>query len=402
MSMIFPSSAILLFGLTHPRHFCIVSSNLSSSRFDMERLCQWDDGEGRFAITRKNWEGRTRVGKGGNAEFFEVEAIKISGIGSDSCRVGAKVSLSEENDQKIEDEIRILKALGNDLSPAVPKFLAALQLGGRHAFITKLYDTNLAVLTLTRQDKSKPLPHVICFLGSLFRGLAHAARHNVIHRDIKPNNIVRKSPESSEAILIDWGGSILANTDLSKDSIMGAPAFISPESTLSCKRINDKSDVFCAGLNVASLLIGDALIKAAPLKPFNSYRKRILENISEILGPLKDTDVAGMVDPLWNDSTKPSSSNASSSSTIASKINGCGLSPERERFFCQLIQDSLIYHPNHRPSAFSLFKRIVIEMTEAERSMMTKLSQEEKEEAKRQCGGEAEAKEAFKSLFNTA
>ena len=85
--------------------------------------------------------------------------------------------------------------------------------------------TDLSRDSMTRQDKSKPVPHVICCLGSLFRALAHAARHIVMHRDIKPT-IVRESPESSEAILIDWGGSILYITDLST----GAPALISPDS----------------------------------------------------------------------------------------------------------------------------------------------------------------------------
>ncbi len=122
-----------------------------------------------------------------------------------------------------------------------------------------------------------------------------------------------------------------------------------------------------------------------------------------VLGPLQDSDVPGMMDPFWNSSTKPSaSSGPSSTSTIASKLHNCGLSAKREKFFCHLLKDGLTYRQDKRPSAFSLFQRTVQEMTDVERNMMPKLSAKEKEEAARKCGGEEKAKEIFKSLYNTA
>ncbi len=210
---------------------------VSKSILDMDRLREWDDGEGRFAITRKSWERPTRVGKGANEEVFQVEAIKINGIGSASCRVGAKVSLSEANDHKIEDLIWILQALGNDLSPVVPKFLVSVQqLGGRRAFIMKLYYTNLAIFTEKRQNKRKPVSNAICLIASMTRAFAHTARHHVVHRDVKLNNFVRSTPDSAEAVLIDFERSVTDDKDLCQDSITGASGYMSPEAALSAKK----------------------------------------------------------------------------------------------------------------------------------------------------------------------
>ena len=83
-------------------------------------------------------------------------------------RVSAKVSKDEENDWRIEREIKILQAMGNDLPPSVPSIFIAVQLGGRKAFLTPLYSTNLAVVAEKREDKRKPLPDCIVVIAFIF------------------------------------------------------------------------------------------------------------------------------------------------------------------------------------------------------------------------------------------
>ncbi len=190
--------------------------------------------------------------------------------------------------------------------------------------------------------------------------------------------------------------------DLSRDAITGAPGFIiiSPEQVFSARRINEKSDVFSGALAAAGLIVGRPLIRAAPLQPIETYRKRMLEDLAHVLGPITDSDVAGMVDPYWEACNKPSPLSGPSSATIENQMAGCRLEGKRQSFFISLIQDSLVYRPQDRPRAFELFRRLIQEMNNGEIKKMTKLTSEERTQADRMVRGAARAKEIFKSLYN--
>ncbi len=129
-----------------------------------------------------------------------------------------------------------------------------------------------------------------------------------------------------------------------RDAITGAPGFISPEQVLSARRIDEKSDIFTGALTATGLIVGRPFVRAAELQPFETYRKRMLEDLVHVLGPITDSDVAGMVDPCWVACNKPSpSSGPSSNASIQNQIAGCGLESKRQSFFISLIQDALVY-----------------------------------------------------------
>jgi len=104
---------------------------------------------------------------------------------------------------------------------------------------------------LARRLASRPLGAAEGFaiLGDVARALDHAHRRGVIHRDLKPQNILLD--EDGHAYLADFGvAKLLAATALVKTgtgSTVGTPAYMSPEQALG-HELTPASDLYALGV----------------------------------------------------------------------------------------------------------------------------------------------------------
>jgi serine/threonine-protein kinase len=86
-------------------------------------------------------------------------------------------------------------------------------------------------------------------------GLAAAHRQNVVHRDVKPANIMYE-PQSDTVKVTDFG--IARITDASKTKtgmVLGTPSYMSQEQ-LAGKKIDGRSDLFSLAASLYQLLSG--------------------------------------------------------------------------------------------------------------------------------------------------
>jgi len=87
--------------------------------------------------------------------------------------------------------------------------------------------------------------------------LDHACRHNLIHRDIKPQNIILSF--QGMAKLCDMGFAHLAASPLddSPDGLtLGTPAYISPEQAKGQQEVDIRSDIYSLGATLYHALTG--------------------------------------------------------------------------------------------------------------------------------------------------
>jgi serine/threonine-protein kinase len=94
-------------------------------------------------------------------------------------------------------------------------------------------------------------------------GLGHAHKQGVIHRDLKPGNIMLVRKESDELVkIIDFGiAEVLSNAkvkrqNLTKDEpVLGSPTYMSPEHCQS-HELDERSDIYSLGCTIYEALTG--------------------------------------------------------------------------------------------------------------------------------------------------
>src|SRR5262249_17050600 len=95
----------------------------------------------------------------------------------------------------------------------------------------------------------------------LAEALHHAHERGVIHRDLKPQNVMLLgSGRHERAVVLDFGVAKLQSTaDLSKltatGMLIGTPSYMSPEQALGAE-IDQRSDLFSLGIVLFEMLAG--------------------------------------------------------------------------------------------------------------------------------------------------
>lgn len=100
-----------------------------------------------------------------------------------------------------------------------------------------------------------PLPQVLSILARVADALAYSHGKNVVHRDVKPANVMYE-PESDTVKVMDFG--IARITDASKTRtgmVLGTPSYMSPEQLLG-KKVDGRSDLFSLGVMLYQMLCG--------------------------------------------------------------------------------------------------------------------------------------------------
>jgi serine/threonine protein kinase len=99
----------------------------------------------------------------------------------------------------------------------------------------------------------------IKIIGELCDALHDAHKHGVIHRDLKPQNIMLEATERGfSPKILDFGfASCLDDTLLTKSGITGgSPPYMSPEQWRGLKYADPRSDIYALGLIAYQLLSG--------------------------------------------------------------------------------------------------------------------------------------------------
>ena len=134
---------------------------------------------------------------------------------------------------------------------------------------------------LTRDGKLAA-PEAQRILGSVADALAYAHAHGVIHRDIKPDNILLER-DTLRVLVTDFGIARAAEGDgrLTLTGVaVGTPTYMSPEQAIGDGEVDGRSDLYSLGI------VGYQMLAGAPPFAANSTPALLLKQVSEALPPL--------------------------------------------------------------------------------------------------------------------
>jgi serine/threonine protein kinase len=149
-------------------------------------------------------------------------------------------------------EVNILNNL--QANKLIPKFFNYFEEEGNF-YLVEEYIEGLPLTELL--DEQWTESEVINFLRQILDVLASLHRRNIIHRDVKPSNIIVRS-EDKQFVLIDFGS--VKQVDISYPSfqsphtqtMIGTPGYAPPEQMAGKPRFN--SDIYSLGLTAIQLL----------------------------------------------------------------------------------------------------------------------------------------------------
>jgi len=150
-------------------------------------------------------------------------------------------------------------------------FLAEASLAGKlnHPHIVEIYDAvvepdrSYVVMEYVRGTTLEaysdvgtllPVNKVVEIIFKCIRALEYASRHGVIHRDIKPGNILLS--QNGETKVSDFGASFQQKLqDTTQMSGVGSPAYMSPEQ-IRMEPLTNQTDIYSLGVTMYRLLTG--------------------------------------------------------------------------------------------------------------------------------------------------
>jgi len=135
-----------------------------------------------------------------------------------------------------------------------------------------------------------PIPEVVGILRDVTRALAYAHERGVVHRDIKPDNVLLSG---GTAVVTDFGiakaltaaktDAPVADSSLTQlGTSVGTPAYISPEQAAGDPNVDHRADIYSLGCMAYELLTGQP--------PFagRSPQRTLAAHLTETARPIED------------------------------------------------------------------------------------------------------------------
>lgn len=125
-----------------------------------------------------------------------------------------------------------------------------------YGYIVRQYVAGKTVSELLHEQGALEVGYSVGVAISVLEGLRQLHRADIIHRDIKPNNIiVPRGPDS--AMLLDFGivGKLQSSGETMVGEFFGTPYYMSPEQ-LEAKPQSSKSDIYSLGATLYEMIYG--------------------------------------------------------------------------------------------------------------------------------------------------
>ncbi|MBI4604675.1 MAG: serine/threonine protein kinase [Planctomycetes bacterium] len=123
-------------------------------------------------------------------------------------------------------------------------------------YIVMQYISGESLALRLRRESKLIVPEALRIFRAVAEGIAYAHTHGIVHRDIKPDNILLA--DDGAVKIVDFGLACVIEGDpnLSRTgTILGSPNFMSPEQALG-KRVDQRTDIYSLGATLFQTLTG--------------------------------------------------------------------------------------------------------------------------------------------------
>lgn len=202
------------------------------------------------------------IGKGGMGDVYEARHRMMERT------VALKIIKQElmRKPEAVDRFHREVKAAAQLAHPNVVTAHDAEQAGNNHFMVMEFVD-GVDLSQMVKDQGALPVADACAYICQAATGLQHAHECGMVHRDIKPHNLMVTA--NGTVKILDFGlaslspektanrDAVEARSDLTAaGAIMGTPDFISPEQAEDARQADIRSDIYSLGATLYYLLSG--------------------------------------------------------------------------------------------------------------------------------------------------
>jgi serine/threonine protein kinase len=212
---------------------------------------------GSYGIVRK-------IGAGGMGEIYEVSHSRLSGRYAMKV-LRAEAAAASEALMRFQREAKVTSALRH---PNIVQVIDFSTTEGGQPYLVMEFLDGPELAQVMKSSSPLPLPRIVSYVKQIASGLIAAHEHDVVHRDLKPQNIfvLRVAGIDQELVkIVDFGISKISAvtaTITSASTVIGTAQYMSPEQALGrIEQIDARTDQFSLALIVYEMLTGETAFR---------------------------------------------------------------------------------------------------------------------------------------------
>jgi len=198
------------------------------------------------------YEILSEIGQGAMGVVYKAKDPLIDRVVAiKTINLGLAMEEKEEYEGRFYQEAKAAGRLSH------PNIVTIYDVGksGDVAYIAMEFLQGRELRDIMNEGEILPVEKALDIAAQVARGLAYAHEHGIVHRDVKPSNIMVAS--DGHVKITDFGIARMASAAVHTQTgmVVGSPKYMSPEQVMG-KEIDQRSDVFSLGVMLYEILTG--------------------------------------------------------------------------------------------------------------------------------------------------
>jgi serine/threonine-protein kinase len=258
------------------------------------------------AVLSRRWRLVQRLGEGGMGEVYAAEPASGSvapprpGHTSDGGRVAVKILRPEFLGEPtvlsrfLEEATTCMRLI----HPNIVRMLECTSAEDGSPYLVMELLEGVPLGAYTQNGGRVPMAQAVPILQGILAGLAAAHAQGIVHRDLKPDNVfLTRGPDGTFVVkVLDFGIAKVMDVAGGMGSrtrtgmLLGTPAYMSPEQIKNARDVDQRADLWSAGVMFYEMLTGRVAFPApteyARLAAVLSSEPEPVERVDAALGVL--------------------------------------------------------------------------------------------------------------------